>query len=95
MRICIVCIGMYIHAHVLFLCAVATLSRGALLFLAYLCNLFAVSSLQPFRSLFARYLSRFSFFPFQSDYVPCSCGHVCRTFAQTFATFILYGFEPF
>ena len=45
------------------------------------------------RLRFLPYLLPFFLLPFQSDCVPCSCGHVCRTFAQTVPRFISNGFK--
>ena len=56
--------------------ALATMRRGALLFLAT----FATFSMKKPSSLFAVPFAVF-LLPFQSDCVPCSCGHVCRPFA--------------
>lgn len=91
MRICIVyicayivlvCIGIYIYAHVHF-CAVATLSRGALLFLAYLCNLCSMFLIKPLFMLFcpfARFASRSSSLHHLVILLP-----FLRTFCRTFA----------
>ena len=78
-----------------FSCAVATVSRGALLFLAYLCTVFDHFCRFVFRSLAPVAFCRLR---------PCACFHVhvyilcctfCRTFCLKRSTFIPCGFKRF
>lgn len=82
---CFVCIGIYIFMRMFIFCAVVTLSRGALLFLATLCSLCSTFFLiKPLFMLFCRTFARY-LLPFLSvmRFLPYLCSRFafCRSFA--------------
>ena len=93
--LCVHCFSVYryIYLGVCSFCAVATLRRGALLFLCNLCNPYSMFLIKSLYSCFCR-----TFCPFALclSCVPSlrSLRTFCRTFCpQTFSTFILCGFR--
>ena len=100
MRICIVyicayivlvCIGIYIHAYVHFLCGCNSEARRAF----DLCNLCSMFFEQTFIHAFCRtFAAALPFCPF-STFAVSLPGTFCRTFAQTVPRFISNGFKPF